>query len=225
VKIAVVIPALDEAHDIGSAVLSARAGEAEIVVVDGGSSDDTRSLARAAGARVIESPPGRARQLQAGVAATEESGTEAVLFLHADTRLSPGWERAVARALSDRRVAGGAFRLHFDGDSTGLRLLEWGVRLRVAVFRLPYGDQAIFARRTVLQEIGGVPMAGFMEDLDLVQALKQRGRLVCLSDAVTTSPRRYQNDGVIRTTARHLLAATAWSLGIDRDRIERWVRG
>jgi rSAM/selenodomain-associated transferase 2 len=223
VKIAVVIPALDEVHDIAGAVESARAPEAEVVVVDGGSRDETRSSAQAAGARVIESPPGRARQLFAGVLATESGGSEAVLFLHADTRLAPGWELSVARALEDRRVAGGAFRLRFDGGGLGLRLLEWGVRLRVALFDLPYGDQALFARREALTAIGGVPQVAFMEDLDLVQALKRRGRIVCVPEVVTTSPRRYRRDGIVRTATRHLIAAAAWRIGVDRARIARWV--
>lgn len=223
-KIAVVIPALDEAHDIDGAVASAQALGAEIVVVDGGSTDETASRARAAGARVLSSAPGRALQLREGVRATEAGGSEVVLFLHADSRLPPGWEREVARALSDPRVVGGAFRLRFDGDGPLLRLLEWGVRLRVALFALPYGDQAIFARRAVLAAIGGVPPVRFMEDLDLVRAVKARGRLAALPTCVTTSARRYRQRGTVVTVARHLLAAVAWSAGVERDRIERWVR-
>lgn len=227
VKIAVVIPALDEAHEIAAAVANARAPGDEfvvVVVVDGGSSDGTASRALAAGARVIESPAGRARQLNEGILATETTGSEAVLFLHADTRLSPGWERAVAEALARPGVAGGAFRLRFEGPGAVLRLLEWGVRLRVALFDLPYGDQAIFARRDVLAAMGGVPLAGFMEDLDLVKGLKAHGRVVALSATATTSARRYREGGAPRTVARHLLAVLAWSLGVDRDRIENWVR-
>jgi len=220
----VVIPALDEAQDIAGAVASARAPGAEIVVVDGGSTDETARRALAAGARVVASPAGRARQLREGVLATEASGSEAVLFLHADTRLSPGWERDVERALADPHVAGGAFRLRFDGQGATLRILEWGVRLRVRLFALPYGDQAIFVRRAALAAAGGVPQTRFMEDLDLVRALKARGQVVAVPGAVTTSARSYRENGVLRTVSRHLLAAVAWSLGVDRARIERWVR-
>jgi rSAM/selenodomain-associated transferase 2 len=225
VKIAVVIPALNEVHDIEGAIASARAPEAEIVVVDGGSHDDTRNRASGAGARVIESPPGRAGQLRAGVLATERGESDVVLFLHADTRLPSGWPSAVARALEDSRAVGGAFRLRFSEEGIGLRILEWGVRVRVALFGLPYGDQAIFARRAALEAIGGVPQVGFMEDLDLVALLKKLGRVDVVPEAVTTSARRYRQGGLLRTTAGHLLAAFAWSAGVDRDRIERWVRG
>ena len=220
-KIAVVIPALDEAHDIAGAVRSASAPGAEIVVVDGGSSDETAERAHAAGARVIGSGSGRAQQLRKGVEAT---AGEVVLFLHADTRLSPGWEQAVAHAVEDPAVAGGAFRLRFDERAVGLRILEWGVRLRVALFALPYGDQAIFVRRDVLAAIGGVPPVSFMEDLDLVRAVKTQGRVLALPLPVTTSARRYRRDGIARTAVRNLLAAVAWSVGVERARVEGWVR-
>jgi rSAM/selenodomain-associated transferase 2 len=221
VKIAVVIPALDEAHDIAGAVRSASVPGAEVVVVDGGSSDETAERARAAGARVVVCTPGRARQLRRGVAETDG---DPVLFLHADSRLPAGWPAAVAHALQDPAMAGGAFRLRFDERRIGLRVLEWGVRLRVALFSLPYGDQAIFVRRSVLDAVGGVPAVGFMEDLDLVRAVKTRGRLCGLPLPVTTSARRYRRDGIARTVLRHLLAALAWSAGVERSRIEGWVR-
>jgi cellulose synthase/poly-beta-1,6-N-acetylglucosamine synthase-like glycosyltransferase len=176
--------------------------------------------------RVIELPrdpsAGRARQLQAGL---EACGGDAVLFLHADTRLPAGWAREVARALADPRVVGGAFRLRFEGErSLGLRVIEWGARLRVALLGMPYGDQAIFARREALEAIGGVPQAPMMEDLDLVAALKRRGRLARLAAPATTSARRYREGGVLRTFVRNLVALSAWRLGVDRARVAGWYR-
>lgn len=221
VKIAVVIPALDESSEIRGAIESASAPEVEVVVVDGGSRDATAAVATAAGARVIDALPGRARQLEEGARA---STCEALLFLHADTRLPPGWADRVRAALADSEVAGGAFRLEFDQRTPGLRMLEWGVRLRIALFALPYGDQAIFVRRRVLDEIGGVPQAPLMEDLDLVRAIQRVGRLIVLTDPVTTSARRYLSGGILRTALAHSLAALAWSAGVDRDRIGRWLR-
>jgi len=97
--------------------------------------------------------------------------------------------------------------------------------MRVALFRLPYGDQALFIRRTALQAIGGIPQAPIMEDLDLVSAMRRHGKLALLSLPVTTSARRYLAEGVWRTALRHTLAAGAWRLGADRDRVARWVRG
>jgi rSAM/selenodomain-associated transferase 2 len=221
VKLAVVIPALDEADWIAGTVASATAEGVEIVVVDGGSRDGTQDLAASAGARVLRSSPGRALQIQAGV---DASAGNTLLILHADTRLSPGYAAAIGRALQDPEVVGGAFRFQFDEQSASLRVIEWGARLRVAVLGLPYGDQALFFRRALLSEIGGIPQAPIMEDLDLVVALRRCGRLVALPAPATTSARRYVEHGPLRTTGRHLLAAVAFAFGIDRARIAAWVR-
>jgi len=221
VKLSVVIPALDEADRIAGAVASVAAGADEIFVVDGGSSDGTLERVRTAGAQVLPSSPGRARQL--GVGAEAASG-DVVLFLHADTRLAEGWDRAVRRALVDPGVAGGAFRFRLDDRSLRLRWLEWGTWLRVALLSLPYGDQALFVRRGVLDAIGGVPQVPIMEDLDLVMQMRRHGRLARLSLPATTSARRYREAGALRTALRHLVAASAWALGRDRERIAAWVR-
>src|SRR5262245_1258871 len=221
VRLSVVIPALDEAGAVAEAVRSAAAEGAEVIVADGGSSDGTRERAAAAGATIVRSSPGRARQL--GVGAGEARG-EVVLFLHADTVLPPGWRREVEASLRDPRVAGGCFRFGFDARSPALALVEWGARLRVRLFGLPYGDQAIFVRRCVLERIGGVPQAPLMEDLDLVRALKREGRLAQLPLAIATSARRYRERGALRTWWRNALALCAWRLGLDRERVAAWYR-
>jgi rSAM/selenodomain-associated transferase 2 len=219
VRLSVVIPALDEEGQIEAAIASAAAEGVEVLVVDGGSRDATPRRARDAGATLLTCAPGRARQLGVGV---RHARGDAVLFLHADTRLAPGWERAVRAALADPGVVGGAFRLRFDAASPSMRLIEWGARLRVALFALPYGDQALFARRTALEAAGGVPQVPIMEDLDLVRALQRRGRLALLALPATTSGRRYRARGVLRTWLRNALAAAAWGLGVERGRIAAW---
>jgi len=257
VKLAVVIPALDEEARVAAAVASARAvegsaagaagsvpaafspangpnekavpmrapapapaGDLDVVVVDGGSADATAERARAAGARVVASAPGRARQLEAGARAAVG---DAVVFLHADSRLPRGWDRAVRDALADPGVAGGAFRLRYEGGGPALRLVEWGAGLRARLLRLPYGDQALFVRRSVLQAMGGVPQVPLMEDLDLVRETRRRGRLAILPLAVTTSGRRYRGR-VLRHMLRNWVALAAWRLGLDRRRVAAWYR-
>jgi rSAM/selenodomain-associated transferase 2 len=230
VKIAVVIPALDEAGRIGEAIQSALAPglpnsdapreDVEILVVDGGSRDQTVERARAAGARVLVSERGRARQLEAGWRA---SAADVVVFLHADTRLEAGWGPALRRAMGEPDVVGGAFRFRFDHEGGGLRLIEWGARLRVRLFAMPYGDQAIFVRRAVLERIGGVPQVALMEDVDLVAAMNRVGRVVSLPQSAITSSRRYEEGGVLRTMVLHWLALAAWRLGVDRARIAGWL--
>lgn len=217
--IAVVIPALDEASQIESCVASARTGGAEVIVVDGGSTDGTPELAERAGARVLRSPRGRSRQLESGWRA---SGSAAVVFLHADTRLPRGFAPAIRRALEAPDVVGGAFAFRFDHRTPVLRFIEWGARLRAALFALPYGDQAIFARRSTLEEMGGIPQVPLMEDLDLVRELKRRGRLALLAPAAVTSARRYEARGPLRAMLRHWVAAGAWALGVDRERVAAW---
>jgi len=150
------------------------------------------------------------------------SDADVVLFLHADTHLPPGWEAAVGSALADPQVVGGAFALRFDSRSLGLRIVEWGAWLRAALFGLPYGDQAVFARRAALEAIGGIPAAPILEDLDLVRALRRRGRLARIALPVTTSARRYQRRGVARTWWRNALALAGWRLGVDRERLAAW---
>jgi rSAM/selenodomain-associated transferase 2 len=192
-----------------------------VIVVDGGSHDGTRELAARAGARVIPCVRGRAPQLRAGVRASKG---DAVVLLHADTQLPRGWQVAVRDALRDERVVGGAFRLRFDERAPVYRFIEFGARLRVGVFRLPYGDQALFVRRRALDAIGGIPEAPVMEDLDLVVRMKRAGRLALLAAPAVTSARRYRTGGPLRTMLRHWIAAAAWTLGVDRARIAHWVR-
>lgn len=215
------IPTLHEAHRIQNAIRSARAPGVEVIVVDGGSGDETCALARKAGARVVVSQRGRARQLQAGAQAARRA--DALVFLHADTTLPRGFADALREALADPCAAGGAFAFRFDERGPMLRFVEWGVRLRLALARLPYGDQALFVRRSVLDTIGGVPQVPVMEDLDLVTAIERHGHVVILPAAAVTSARRYREHGVLRTMLRHWIALAAWKLGIDRERIARWV--
>lgn len=219
--IAVVIPALDEADQIAGAVSSAAGAEVDVIVVDGGSQDGTPERARIAGARVLNAQRGRARQLQIGF---EASKSDVVLFLHADTRLPEGWERAVAAALDDGETVGGAFRLRFAERDRSMRLVEFSARIRIALLGFPFGDQALFVRRSVLAAIGGVPDVPVMEDLDLVRAMKQRGRLALLPLPATTSARRYLEGGVGRVSLAHFLAFVGWALHVDRERLARWLR-
>lgn len=226
--ISVVIPALEEAAQIVGAIQSALAdsgpgaggeSEIEIIVVDGGSQDETVRLARDLGARVFvveAGRRGRAHQLRLG---GEKSTGEVVLFLHADTVLPAGWIGAVEGALADARCAGGAFGFRFAEPGWRARWIEFWVSVRVALLGLPYGDQALFMRRRVLEEMGGVPEVPIMEDLDLVRAIKRAGRLEQLALPVRTSARRYRQRGTLRTIFWHQMALLGWYFGWDRARL------
>ena len=119
----------------------------------------------------------------------------------------------------------GAFRFERGGEARlgfALALVEWGARLRVALFGFPYGDQALFVRRGALAIAGGVPQTPFMEDLDLVAALRRQGRLALLALPAVTSARRYRARGPLRAMLRNWAAAFGWWLGLDRARVAAW---
>jgi rSAM/selenodomain-associated transferase 2 len=221
-ELSVVIPTWNEQSRIARALASTRAPGVERIVVDGGSTDATVEEARTLGAeQVLSSPAGRAVQMNAGLAA---AAGEIVLFLHADTRLEAGWADAVRAALANPSVAGGAFRLRFDGGGFGMRVIEFGAELRCRLGRLPYGDQGIFARKRILDAAGGIEAVPIFEDLDLVQLIRRNGALRLLDRTAFTSARRYDRNGVTRQWLRNVVALAGYLLGVDRAALARWYR-
>lgn len=210
------IPTLNEGARLADTLSSVRGEGLEIIVVDGGSGDETVQLAHEAGAWVLKSDRGRARQLRIG---SEQATGEIILFLHADTTLDQGWDSAVREVMSDLSVAGGAFKFRFAERGLWSNWIEFWVRVRMALWCLPYGDQALFMRREVLERMGGVPIVPVMEDLDLVQGIKRAGELRMLPLVATTSARRYHGRGTFRTIGGHLYGLLGWALGWDRQRI------
>lgn len=200
-----------------SAIESVIGAASEVIVVDGGSRDGTTSLAAAAGARVIESMPCRGRQLDEGARAA--SG-EWLLFLHADTRLDPGWPTALAQ--TDRETVGGAFRFAVDSARSVYRIIEAGVALRCRVLGLPYGDQAIFARKQAYLDSGGFPHLPLMEDLAFVRRLRRIGKFRFLAPRALTSPRRWERLGIVRATALNWTIATLYAAGYPAARLARF---
>jgi len=211
-SLSIVVPALDEAGEIGRLArhLAAVTPDVDVLVVDGGSSDDTVDEARAAGLRVVVSSRGRAVQMNAGAAAT--SG-EHLLFLHADTRPPPSTRELIARTLADSSVALGAFRYQVDDRTPGMRFIEWGCDLRNRWLRTPYGDQGLFLRRVDFERLGGFAEMPILEDLDLVQRAKALGRVAVLDPPAVTSARKYRERGVLRTWVRHAALAAGYQLG------------
>lgn len=191
----------------------------EHIVVDGGSTDGTDRVAREAGAEVISAPRGRGAQLRAGAALATG---EWIVFLHSDTRLENGFTAAL-RALPPT-VAGGAFTLRIDDARHGFRVVERGVAFRSRVLGLPYGDQAIFARREAYEAVGGMPALPLMEDVAFVRRLRRRGRLAILPLAATTSARRWRRHGIVGTTLRNWTLLGAWAAGVPAERLALWYR-
>jgi rSAM/selenodomain-associated transferase 2 len=220
-SVTVVIPALDEAERVGDAVRSAIDGGAdEVIVVDGGSRDLTRRVAEAAGAVVLESEPGRARQMNQGASAVTG---DALVFLHADTRLPPGFAAAVRETLSLDGVSGGSFTWGTD-DTPLAGLFNWVGRTRVTITHATYGDQGLFLRRSTFEDLGGYPDQPVMEDWELVRRLQRLGEFVVLPKRAMTSSRRYTERGVLSATAADIAVIAGYRLGMDPVRLDAWRR-
>lgn len=190
--ISIVIPTLNEADRLPG-LLGRLAGESvrhEVIVVDGGSSDATASVARSAGTHLIRAARGRGQQLAAGAAAAKG---ETLLFLHADSRFPQGGLRQIERALAqDPDCPGGNFRLLFDGDTPFSRWLT-GFYAWIRARGLYYGDSGVFVRRGVYQRIGGIRPIELMEDYDFTRRLERQGRTCCIEDPpLLTSSRRFE---------------------------------
>lgn len=217
-KISIVIPVLNEAHHV-SKVLSIQATDIEIIVVDGGSQDETVGIAQSFGVKVLHSDPGRATQMNAG--ATIATG-EILLFLHADTQLPLGFDQMIRTALSS--AIAGAFQLKIDLRLPGIRWIEWGINGRSRYLQLPYGDQAIFLKTAIFHQVGGFPNLPIMEDFELVRTLRQLGKIAIVPTPVLTSGRRWQKFGVWRTTIVNQIVIFAYLLGVSPQQIHAWYR-
>lgn len=220
-SLSVIIPARNEEACIADAVDSALHGEPfEVIVVDGASEDRTASIARARGAAVLTSPPGRGIQLHRGA---EAATGDQLVFLHADCRLPEGYAGHVREVLSRPGVSAGAFRLRIDAPSRSLRVIERLVSLRSRLGS-PYGDQAIFTGTDVYRRAGGFPPIPAMEDFEFVRRMRKLGRVVIAPASILASGRGWQGRGVIATTALNQVCVLAWLLGVSPARIATWRR-
>ena len=195
--LSIVVPVLNEAAEIEAALQALaplRARGCEVIVVDGGSADNTLALAKSLADRTIAAPRGRASQMNAGGATAKG---DVLLFLHADTRLPENADALVIDALSRSRRAWGRFDVRFTKGA--LPLIAWTMNVRSRLTGIATGDQAMFATRKAFESVGGFPEIALMEDIALSARLKRISRSACVSARVTTSPRRWQKHGTIRT--------------------------
>jgi rSAM/selenodomain-associated transferase 2 len=219
-RVSVVIPVLNEADGITQMLMQLRqAGVWQSIVVDGGSSDDTASLARLYADEIMTSPRGRARQMNAGAHVADG---EVLLFLHADTDLPRGFLRLISDALSDLKVVGGRFDVRLDAEGWSFRMIETLMNVRSRMTKISTGDQAIFVRRAVFQKMGGYPELELMEDIEFSRRLKWEGRIACLRERVTTSARRWQRDGVARTIVKMWTLRLCHFFGVSTARLRTY---
>lgn len=214
--LSIVIPTLNAGTALPQtldALIEGRAGLLrEILVVDGGSSDDTPARAAAGGARVMTAPRGRGPQLAAGGAAAKG---EWLLFLHADTRLARGWSTAVEAFIADaaNRERAGYPRFCLDDPAPAARRIERGVRWRCRRLALPFGDQGLLIGAPLYRALGGFRAMPLMEDVDLVRRLG-RNRLAALDADAVTSAARYRRDGFVLRPMRNIVCLIFYFLGV-----------
>ena len=219
-RISIIIPAINEANTIARTIESIGSGDnKEVIVVDGGSNDDTVSIATSLGAIVITSPPPRARQMNRGAA---QSTGNVLVFLHADTRLPKKFEDFIFNSFNPPKMVAGAFELRIDSPMPSLRFIECLANWRSRYLKIPYGDQAIFVSSKVFQDLEGFSDIPIMEDVELIRRLRKKGNIVILPAPVFTSARRWQNVGILKTTLINQLVIAAYVMGIAPEVTARW---
>lgn len=223
-RISIVVPALNEAAGIQATLASLqplRARGHEVVVVDGGSTDDTPGLAAPLADRVVASARGRAVQQNAGASAAAGS---VLLFLHADTALPDGADARVLDGLRESGRGWGRFDVRLSGRHPLLRIVGRMIGLRSRLSGIATGDQAIFVRREWFGRVGGFPEVPLMEDVAITRALKRLGPPLCLRDRVTTSSRRWEERGIVRTIVLMWRLRWAYFRGVDPAELARRYR-
>ena len=222
-RLSIVMPVLDEAAGIVAALdalAPLRALGHEVIVVDGGSRDNTRALCAGRADQVVLSPRGRARQMNDGAGLAHH---EVLLFLHADTVLPPEAARRVLTAVA-QGAAWGRFDVRIEGRRWAFPVIAALMNLRSRLTGIATGDQAIFVRREAFEQVWGYPDQPLMEDIELSARLRALSRPACLRDRVTTSGRRWERFGVARTVLLMWQLRFRYWLGASPEQLARSYR-
>jgi rSAM/selenodomain-associated transferase 2 len=221
--VSIIIPVLNEAALIVDFLkhLRARAGDAEIIVVDGGSSDDTPELAAELCDQLIRTKTGRALQMNAGAQA---AAGEVLWFLHADAEVPPNCLAKIRQLLADPEIVGGFFRIRLPESGLVYRLTDEFAHYAGLLLGMRCGDHGIFCRRSDFFALGGFPEVPLMEDIEFFQRLRSRGRIVCDGARLRVSARRYENVGPIRVTLAYGLIGLLHKLGAPLPLLARIYR-
>ena len=216
----IIVPTFNEsahiAHTLQTLIATIdNAALAQIIISDGGSSDDTLQRLQAFPVQCLQAARGRAAQMNAGAAQAEGDW---LVFLHADTRLPPDWQTQIATS----NALWGRFDVALDDRHRLLRVIEKAMNLRSCLSSIATGDQALFFRRDFFDRIGGFPDIPLMEDIAISKRAKQYARACCLPGRVVTSARRWRQNGILRTIILMWSLRLAYWLGVKPETLHRW---
>jgi rSAM/selenodomain-associated transferase 2 len=218
-RLSIIIPVLNEARNLQAhlpLLQAARQAGHELILVDGGSTDEGPALAAPLVDKLVHSPAGRAAQMNAGAA---QASGEVLLFLHVDTRLPEGAIALLQQAFVQPAVQWGRFDVCLSGTHPAFRLIETMINLRSRVSGVATGDQALFLRAGLFHAIGGFPAIPLMEDVAITKTLRRLSRPLCLRECVTTSSRRWEQQGIVRTVVLMWWLRLLYVLGVSPTRL------
>ena len=216
-SIALVVPVFNETQLLPEKLTSLKALNAdELVFVDGGSTDNTQQLLEKAGVSWLEGHRGRAAQMNAG---TGQCKSDILLFVHIDTELDESNISAIRLALKQQNLVGGRFDIRLSGHRPAYRMISWFINTRSRLTKISTGDQALFVRRDVFEQMGGFADLPLMEDIEFSKRLKREGGIACLRETVTTSSRRWQQHGIVRTILLMWKLRLFYWLGTPADKL------
>ncbi len=207
--ISVIMPVLNEAKDLRSCLEKLHLSkDEELIVVDGGSSDDTMAVAAQFTDKVYRTKTGRANVMNHG---SQKAAGDLLLFLHADCILPENGFEIIRKTLSGNSVSAGCFRLSISAPGFRFRVIEAAANLRSRIAGLLYGDQGIFMRKKTFNEVGGYADIPLMEDIEISRKLNKIGKLALVRPAIKASPRRWLEEGALHTTFRDWAIAFSYS--------------
>ncbi len=220
-SISIITPVLNEEHQVVPFLnaLKPDEGVIEHIFVDGGSTDQTCVLLQQYPIRLLGSPPGRGLQQNMGA---EAACGDILLFLHCDTQLPDNFSALIRETLNTPGRAAGAFSLAIDHPGLPYRLVEKGANIRSRLLNLPYGDQALFIKKSVFEHSGGFPDHPILEEITLLRRLRRRGSIGIVAAPATTSARRWQRLGIVQTTLINQILLAGFFMGFSPQRLARF---
>ncbi len=224
-RYSIIIPVLNEADEIDALIRHLKMikkRDGEIILVDGSPEGDTLRAIGDHEVVCLSTPPGRAKQMNAGAA---RAAGGLLIFLHADTRLPADALALIDDKMKGENCVGGAFDLDIGSDRFIYKWIALAASLRSRLTRIPYGDQAIFIRRDFFDRLGGYPDIPLMEDVALMRRIKRAGGRICfISTPVRTSPRRWEKEGILYTTLRNWMLITLYSIGVSPETLSKYYK-